>query len=474
MWCTAFLSRFLSLRFIGLAAALATGAIGCGSDTGGNPDASPEATLDSVQSLFGDRCAGSSCHVGFTAEPGGDMDLGPGAACSNLIRVAAAEAPELRRVVPGSPDESYLLCKLTPGCEALPDRATLMPPGFPDGLPATERDLVARWIMAGAPGCPGAGQDVTPPMFAGGRSATPLAQAIRLQWEAATDDITEAADIVYLVYEAMASGAQDLTRPALTTAAGATEATVTGLDVDTGYFFVVRARDAAGNVDANTTEISATTLASADATPPSFAGVAGATPIGTSAMELDWQPATDDNSPADAIVYHVYMSELAGGQVFATPTLTTPAGATGALVTNLRADSRYFFVVRARDAAGNEDSNTVEIQGSTPGSVSFSRDVEPLLDASCARNGCHAGVNPSEDLDLRSGRAHAALVDVTAIQCSDGRARVDPANPAGSYLIHKITGENLCAGTVMPKGGGLTPAEIQLIRDWVAAGALDN
>lgn len=463
-------------RSLGLAAVLIAGfAAGCAGDTGTGPDAaSSQATLQRVESLFGDRCAGSSCHVGFSGEPGSAMDLGPGAACASLVGVAAVEVPDLRRVVPGSADESYLLCKLTPGCEALPDRATVMPPGFPDGLPAAERDLVARWIMAGAPGCPAPEQDVTPPVFAGVETATPLAQAVRLQWEPATDDVTEAAGIVYLVYQALEAGAQDFRQPVLETAAGAAQATVTGLGVDTGYFFVVRARDAAGNVDANTAEIPVTTLAIADSTPPAFAGVASATPIGTTSMELAWQPATDDNAPPDAITYHVYVSETAGGQVFTAPALTTPPGATSALVEELRAGTGYFFVVRAEDAAGNQDTNTVEVQGTTRATLSFSRDVEPILDGTCARMGCHTGVNPAEELDLRAGRAHAALVGVTAVQCGDSRARVAPGNPDSSYLIDKLTGVDLCAGTAMPKGSPLARAEIQLIRDWVAAGARDD
>lgn len=460
-------------RFLGLVAVLTAGiAAGCAGDSGGPDAGSPAATLQDVQDLFGARCAGSSCHVGFAGEPGGAMDLGPDALCASLIDVAAVEVPALRRVVPGSPDESYLLCKLTPGCADLPDRATLMPPGFPDGLPAAERDLVTRWIMAGAPGCQAPGQDVTPPAFAGVTTATPLAQAVRLQWAPATDDVTAPADVVYLVYQAPESGAQDFGQPVLETAAGAAQATVTGLDIDTAYYFVVRARDAAGNVDTNTAEVRATTLAIADSTSPTFAGLASATAIGTTAVELAWSPATDDSAPSDAIRYHVYVSESAGGQDFTAPALTTPAGATGALVTGLGAGTRYFFVVRAEDTAGNQDVNTAEVQATTRAAVSFSQDIEPLLNDTCARNGCHAGVNPAEDLDLRTGRAHAALVDVAAVQCSDGRARVDPSNPDGSYLIDKLTGVDLCAGTIMPKGSPLTPAEIQLIRDWIAAGAL--
>jgi hypothetical protein len=457
-----------------LAAALLIAAVisGCSDDSqGGDP---VEPSLDNVLGLFGDSCAGASCHVGFAGEPAAGLDLGPAVACDHLVEIPAVEVPVLRRVVPGSPEQSYLLCKLTPDCPDLPDRVTIMPPTLPGGLPADERDLVARWIATGAPGCTAPEQDVTPPAFAGASTATPLSQAVRLTWDAATDGVTAAASIVYLVYQAGQSGAQDFTAPVLETAAGATQATVTGLGLDTEYFFVVRARDAAGNIDTNAAEVSATTLAVADTAPPSFAGVAGATPVGTTALELAWQPATDDNFPGDAIVYHVYVSEIPEGQDFDAPALSTPAGATGALVTGLVAASNYFVVVRAQDPAGNQDTNTAEVQGTTGDAVSFRADVEPVLVDSCARAGCHAGVNPAGELDLRNGKSHASLVDISAVQCADGRLRVDPANPDGSYLIDKLLGRDLCAGTVMPKGGALPPAQVQIISDWVAAGALDD
>lgn len=459
------------------ALALIAAALGGCSDGGqGGPDGGAAAPgLDDVLSRFGAGCAGASCHVGFAAEPAAGLDLGPETACDHLVDIPAVEVPALRRVVPGSPEQSYLLCKLTPDCPDLPDRATIMPPTLPGGLPAADRDLVARWIAAGAPGCTAPAQDVTAPAFAGAATATPLSQAVRLAWDAATDDVTPAADIVYLVYQAAQSGAQDFGAPVLETPAGATTATVTGLALATEYFFVVRARDAAGNIDSNTAEVSATTLAVADTTPPSFTGLASATPVGSTALDLAWQAATDDSAPAEAIIYHVYVSETAGGQDFDAPALTTAAGVTGALVTGLDPASDYFFVVRAEDTAGNQDGNTVEVQSTTGAAVSFGADVEPILADACARSGCHTGVNPAEDLDLRSGRAHASLVDVPASQCTDGRLRVDPANPDGSYLLDKILGVDLCAGTIMPKGGGgLTPAEVQIIRDWVAAGALDD
>ena len=109
-----------------------------------------------------------------------------------------------------------------------------------------------------------------------------------------------------------------------------------------------------------------------DDIPPSFAGLKSATtcipgPIGgggrTAAYNLSWDAATDNVSPSKRIVYDVYQAETPGGQDFSTPSYTTSAGATSFTTPPLPADKYFYFVVRARDQAGNSDSNTVEREG---------------------------------------------------------------------------------------------------------------
>jgi hypothetical protein len=108
-----------------------------------------------------------------------------------------------------------------------------------------------------------------------------------------------------------------------------------------------------------------------DQTPPTFAGIKSATtcipgPIGggrTSSYILSWDPATDNLSPSRRIVYDVYQANRSGGEDFSTPTYTTPAGATSFTTPELPTDQLFYFVVRARDQAGNSDANTVERQG---------------------------------------------------------------------------------------------------------------
>jgi chitodextrinase len=212
-----------------------------------------------------------------------------------------------------------------------------------------------------------AGSDTTPPVFAGLGSAQAAAPyAVELSWAPASDDVTSNASIVYFVYMSTHAGGEDLHAPLATTAPGATSFHVGGLTAGTTYYFVVRARDQAGNIDGNTVERAATVLA--DHTPPLFAGAksATATALVLASITLAWSPASDDVTPSKDIVYDVYSAGAAGKESFAHPTLTSPPGATSVDIGGLLPATTYFFVVRARDQAGNEDGNTVEVWATTP------------------------------------------------------------------------------------------------------------
>jgi hypothetical protein len=108
-----------------------------------------------------------------------------------------------------------------------------------------------------------------------------------------------------------------------------------------------------------------------DQTPPTFAGLKSATtcipgPIGegrTSSYHLSWEAATDNVTPSSKIVYNVYQANTAGGEDFSHPTYTTAPGVTSFDTPQLSSTKTFYFVVRARDQAGNEDSNTVEREG---------------------------------------------------------------------------------------------------------------
>jgi hypothetical protein len=108
-----------------------------------------------------------------------------------------------------------------------------------------------------------------------------------------------------------------------------------------------------------------------DHQPPQFAGLESAVtcapgPVGggrTSTYHLKWQPARDNVTPRYAIVYDIYQATTPGGEDFSTPTYTTHRGVTSFYTPPLSTDQTFFFVVRARDMAGNRDSNTVEREG---------------------------------------------------------------------------------------------------------------
>lgn len=76
---------------------------------------------------------------------------------------------------------------------------------------------------------------------------------------------------------------------------------------------------------------------------------------------LSWDPASDPRSPPQKIVYRIFQAAKSGGENFSKPTYTTSAGATSFVTPLLPAP--VYFVVRARDRAGNEDSNTIEREG---------------------------------------------------------------------------------------------------------------
>ncbi|MBX3128865.1 MAG: fibronectin type III domain-containing protein [Polyangiaceae bacterium] len=207
--------------------------------------------------------------------------------------------------------------------------------------------------------------DGTAPVFAGATGATALGTAISIAWAPATDNIDPEAYIGYRIYQATTPGGQNFTTPTYTSALGASAFTALNLNVSTTYYYVVRAVDSTGNEDTNSVEVSATTAASPDITPPVFAGLDAATPTSATTVELTWAPASDDYSQPADIVYDIFTSSTPGGQAFSTPTLTTAPGQTQHTLTGLLPLTPVHVVVRARDQAGNSDTNTVQ-KSATP------------------------------------------------------------------------------------------------------------
>ena len=85
---------------------------------------------------------------------------------------------------------------------------------------------------------------------------------------------------------------------------------------------------------------------------------------------------------------------------------------------------------------------------------------------------CHGTVT-NAGLDLSESAAFTNLVNTGSTQTSS--LRVVPGDPESSYLIHKLDGRAGIVGSRMPRGGPfLSTAELDVIKAWISAGALDN
>ena len=96
--------------------------------------------------------------------------------------------------------------------------------------------------------------------------------------------------------------------------------------------------------------------------------------------------------------------------------------------------------------------------------ISYYRDIRPIFQANC--HGCHQPANP------KGGFVMTQFDRLLA--GSDGEApAIVPKQPDSSLLIEMITPVD--GEAEMPaKGGPLKQAEIDMIRRWIAAGAIDD
>lgn len=124
-------------------------------------------------------------------------------------------------------------------------------------------------------------------------------------------------------------------------------------------------------------------------------------------------------------------------------------------------------------ARGGFEAGTIDPGPCAP--VSFSGVIQPILTASCDGADCHINnAHHPSALNLAVGKAYAQLVNMGTPACSD-QQRVVPGDPSSSYILHKLTGHNLCDGEQMPKGKApLDAASIKSISDWICTGAPNN
>lgn len=110
-------------------------------------------------------------------------------------------------------------------------------------------------------------------------------------------------------------------------------------------------------------------------------------------------------------------------------------------------------------STGNSPSSQPgSTQGAT-GNISFTKDVNPILQATCVK--CHGVEKTSKGLDLRTFASIMAG--------SQNGAVIVAGNPTGSKLIQSIE-----SGKMPKDGPALTPDQVQILVSWVNAGAKNN
>jgi hypothetical protein len=112
-----------------------------GDGNGGAPTLSAD-----VQPIFSSNCALSNCHAGSNPVQG--MNLSSGQAYANIVNVQSNESP-LLRVMPGEPDESYLVHKIQGTQGTVGGSGAQMPFGT-QPLSQDQIDLIREWITDGA------------------------------------------------------------------------------------------------------------------------------------------------------------------------------------------------------------------------------------------------------------------------------------------------------------------------------------
>ncbi|MFQ5629850.1 MAG: c-type cytochrome [bacterium] len=123
--------------------------------------------------------------------------------------------------------------------------------------------------------------------------------------------------------------------------------------------------------------------------------------------------------------------------------------------------------------------------GIQEGVTGFDAQIQPIFDTNCIR--CHApgglgfnqtGGSQNNGLDLTKGKSYGSLVNQPTFQLPNTAPnhRVTPRDPDASYIIQKISSASPKFGRRMPFDGPpyLSQSDIQLIRNWIAAGAPNN
>jgi glucose/arabinose dehydrogenase/chitodextrinase len=196
--------------------------------------------------------------------------------------------------------------------------------------------------------------DTSPPTAPTNLAATAVGSSqVNLSWTASTDNVGVTG---YRVERCQGSGCTTFTQVGTPTGTSYND---TGLAASTQYRYRVRAADAAGNLGAYSSIVSATTPAAGDASPPTAPTNLAGTAVSSSQINLTWTASTDN---VGVTGYRVERCQ--GNNCSSFAQVGTPAGTSFGDI-GLSANTTYRYRVRAVDAAGNLSAYSAILRIST-------------------------------------------------------------------------------------------------------------
>lgn len=122
---------------------------------------------------------------------------------------------------------------------------------------------------------------------------------------------------------------------------------------------------------------------------------------------------------------------------------------------------------------GSDARSDFTVNTSAPDPNSLSQIQADIFTPDCTGSGCHSGAGPAGGLLLTNGRSFGYLVGVLSTE-SPQQLRVLPGDANNSYLIQRLEGSTPISTQRHPEGEPLSNAQINRIRSWITAGAMDN
>jgi hypothetical protein len=144
-------------------------------------------------------------------------------------------------------------------------------------------------------------------------------------------------------------------------------------------------------------------------------------------------------------------------------------------IEGLPSDATAVNLASTIDYAGcsySADPESLNLLGS---GVTWAQRISRVLETNCG--GCHSDPAPQAGLSLKDGNVYARLLEPSS-QLPDLNL-IEPFDPMSSYLWLKVTGDPSIVGSRMPLDPlngdrRLTDAELDDIRAWIEAGAVEN